>query len=325
MREKLTDQEKCEILELLEAGHSRTYIAETVLGRKSRRSTIYDFLKSLEEQEDQQDWEEIERNHLNTIGKNAPRVLFLDIETAPLMSYVWGLWNNNVPLNMIHSDWFILGFAVSWGDSEEVKYYDNRNAEDIEDDSSLMEKLWYYLDQADIVVGHNARKFDIKKIKARMLKHDFIPFSTVRMYDTMDMAKRNFALTSNKLEYIASLISPEDLQKSKHSEFAGFELWKELLNGNERAWDEMGDYCKQDVAVNKDIFWKLYQWDNKAPNFQIYTGEPVDLDEWENIGYHYTNNGKYIKYRHKLTGIQRRGKINLLSAEVRKSQLVNIL
>ena len=31
-----------------------------------------------------------------------PKVLVFDIETAPMLGYVWGLWENNVALNQVH-------------------------------------------------------------------------------------------------------------------------------------------------------------------------------------------------------------------------------
>ena len=34
-----------------------------------------------------------------------PKVLIYDIETAPIMSYVWRLWDQNVGLNQIEQDW----------------------------------------------------------------------------------------------------------------------------------------------------------------------------------------------------------------------------
>lgn len=314
---RLTEEEKDEIIKLYNLGVSSREIARRVLGRKSRKTTVNDFLATLRKDKNM--------NYIQKLGSNAPKVLFFDIETAPMLGYVWSLWNNNVPLNMLHSDWYILSFAVSWADSEEVHYYDNRHANDLEDDRTLMEILWDYLEEADIVVGHNIRKFDVRRIKARMIQHGIKPFSHVKIYDTMEMSKRNFDFPSHKLEYIASILCPENEQKSKHSKYAGFDLWKGVMNGDQEAWDEMAEYCPQDVVTNKAIFWKMYCWDNKAPNFEVYTGEEVDMTQWEDIGFYYTTHGKYKKYRHKDTGMQRRGKINLLDKDVRISQLVNMI
>jgi hypothetical protein len=46
--------------------------------------------------------------------RNGPRILFLDIETAPLQSYHWGLWDQNIGLEQIGTEWSILSFSAKW-------------------------------------------------------------------------------------------------------------------------------------------------------------------------------------------------------------------
>ena len=41
-------------------------------------------------------------------------------------------------------------------------------------------------------------------------------------------------------------------------------------------------------------------------------------------GFHYSNLGKYKRYRNKITGVQRRSRVNLLPKEKRDSLLSNI-
>jgi len=42
------------------------------------------------------------------------KILILDIETAPLLANLWGIWNQNVQLDNIYCDWFILTWAAKW-------------------------------------------------------------------------------------------------------------------------------------------------------------------------------------------------------------------
>lgn len=42
-------------------------------------------------------------------------------------------------------------------------------------------------------------------------------------------------------------------------------------------------------------------------------------------GFHYSNLGKYKKYRHKITGQQKRSRVNLLPKEKKDSLLANIV
>lgn len=250
-------------------------------------------------------------------------LLFIDIETAPLISHMWSLWQNGFGLNQLQEDWYILSFTAKWSDSEEIIYYDQRNAENKEDDKKLLQKIWNLLDKADFVVGHNIRKFDTKKINARFILNGMTKPATFRQIDTLEMAKANFAFTSNKLEYLTDKLCTK-YKKSKHKKFHGHTLWSECLKNNPEAWEEMREYNVMDVLSNQELFEILLPWDNRLPNFDLYTDEVIDLSEWEPNGYHYTNLAKYTRYRHRVTGQQRRGRVNLLSKEKRQSLLANI-
>ena len=60
-----------------------------------------------------------------------PRILLIDIETAPLLSYTWGTWDQNIGLNQIEQDTYILSWAAKWYDGSGVMYKDQRNAKDL--------------------------------------------------------------------------------------------------------------------------------------------------------------------------------------------------
>ncbi len=105
----------------------------------------------------------------------APRVLLFDIETAPVLGYVWRLFEQNVALNQIHTDWYVLAWAAKWLDEpdDRVMYMDQRFSQDIEDDRPLLRPLHRLLDEADIVITHNGKQFDVKKVNARFAIQGF--------------------------------------------------------------------------------------------------------------------------------------------------------
>jgi RNase_H superfamily len=255
---------------------------------------------------------------------NAPKILFLDIETAPMLAYVWQLFDVNVGLNQIHKDWHLLSFAAKWKDRKEVFYADQRNQKDIADDKSLMEKIWKLLDSCDVLVGQNIKAFDRKKINARFLAHGMTPPSSYKMIDTLSIAKKNFALTSSKLEYMSSNFNTK-FKKQSHKKFPGFVLWTECLKGNLEAWDEMKKYNIYDVLATEELYNKLAPWE-PAINFSIYSNA---LDHtcscgnktFKNKGYAYTSSGKFKRYlcTNPLCGKESRGKENLLTIEKRQS------
>lgn len=253
----------------------------------------------------------------------SPRILFLDIETSSLLLNAFSIWNVNASLEQIEEDWNILSFCAKWADSDEIYYYDLSDQVNPVDDNQLCHLLYEFLDEADFVVGHNSKRFDIKKIYARMLSNGVSKPSPFRQIDTLEIAKREFGFTSNKLAYLTDKFCVE-YKKLDHGKFSGFTLWKECMKGNQEAWEEMELYNKYDVLSLEELFYILAPWDSKFPNMSVYLSEIESLDEWEHVGYHYTNLSKFDKYRNKVTGQYRRGRKNLLSKEKRASLLTNI-
>jgi transposase len=254
---------------------------------------------------------------------NGPKILFIDIELKPILAQVWQLWDNNVGLPQIQEDWSILSFCAKWGHSEEIIYHDLSEAEDFEDDYELLEILWDLLNEADFVVGQNSKRFDVKKINARLILNGFPKPSSFRQIDTFEIAKRQFGFTSNKLQYMTEKLC-KMYKKRTHQQFPGHLLWSECLKGNPEAWKEMRDYNIDDVRSLEELYGILASWDNTLPNFDVYIDAVPDMSEWIEDGFVYTNLGKFQRYRNLRTGVQRKGRTNLLSKEKRTSLLANI-
>ena len=194
-------------------------------------------------------------------------------------------------------------------------------SEKTEDD--LLQELHNLLDEANFVIAHNGRRFDMKKIRARMITRGFKPYSPVRIIDTLEIAKKEFAFTSNKLLYLTRLLCKKN-QKSGHEKFAGHILWKEFVRGNPEAIKCMREYNILDVTSLQELYDILAPWSSKLPVFEIYQDMP-SMKDWVEAGFHYSNLGKYRLYRHKVTGQYRRGRSNLLTKEQRASLLANIV
>jgi DNA polymerase elongation subunit (family B) len=253
-----------------------------------------------------------------------PKVLIFDIETAPILGYVWSLWENNVALNQIHSDWHVLSWSAKWlhEPATHVMYSDQRGVKNIEDDKALLQKIWNLLDEADVVITQNGKSFDQKKLNARFILNGFQPPSSYKHIDTKLIAKRHFAFTSNKLEYMSDKLCTK-YKKLKHSKFSGFELWKECLAGNIEAWKEMETYNKYDVLALEELYMKLIPWDSSV-NFNLYHDDVQNTCKCGSTlfiknGFYYTAAGKFQKHRCKGCGAEIRDRLNLFSKEKKES------
>lgn len=305
------------IVELHEQGMSNREIARTFLNRESRESYVRLVLK-------RHGAVSLPLTNATNPDYQRAKILILDIETAPLRAHLWSMWQHGVGLNQIETDWYMLSFVAKWAHEDEVVYRDISDVYDSETDVTLLQDLWDLLDEADFVVGHNVKKFDLKKINARFILNGLGKPSSYRVIDTMLIAKALFGFTSNKLEYLTDRLCTK-YKKSKHTKFPGHMLWVECLKGNPEAWAEMEEYNKFDVLSNQELYEVLMPWDSRLPNFDLYVDGLLDMSVWVEDGFHYTNLGKYQRFRNTRTGQQRRGRTNLLTKEKRQQLLANIV
>lgn len=258
-----------------------------------------------------------------------PKIGLIDIETAPLGAHVWGLFDQTVGLNQITQEWSILSFCYKelHAPRSQLVYMDNSARKDPRDDSELAHALWHIMHDNDILIAQNGKRFDMRKIRARLLLNKLSPPSPVKVEDTMLMARQVAAFTSNKLEWLSTYLS--NVQKSKHKAFPGFELWAECLKGNPKAWASMRKYNIPDVLSMEQVYLNLRPWVRGHSNLAVYTDStkqacPVCLSEdLKQDGHSYTNVGKYPRYQCNSCGAWSRGRKTVNSLDKRKALLTS--
>lgn len=257
---------------------------------------------------------------------NKPKILTLDIETAPITAYTWGLFKQNIGLNQIKADWHLIAFAAKWMDKKKTMYLDNRHNKDITDDRRLLIALSGLLNEADIVVTQNGEAFDLKKINARAVINGLPPIKPVASTDILKEGRKVFSFTSHKLEYVADKVNKK-YKKLKHSKYPGFDLWAAVLKNDQKAWKEMEIYTIHDVLSTEEIYKTIQGWIatqaissfNDSSRMQCRCGNT----RLEKRGYAYTPAGKYQIYHclRKSCGKWPRSPMNLLSKEKRQGTL----
>jgi DNA polymerase elongation subunit (family B) len=256
--------------------------------------------------------------------KTGPRILILDIETLPMVTYNWGLYDQNIPLNMIKDDWTVLSWAAKWLDDppSKIMYADQKGVKNIRNDKGILKKMHALMDEADVIIGQNSDSFDIKKLNARFVINGLPPPTTYKKIDTKKLAKKHFAFTSNGLEYMSDKLNKK-YKKLKHGKYPGIKLWLECMAGNKEAFVELKKYNIHDVLATEELYQTLVKWDT-ATNFNVYieAHDPVctcGSTRFKFNGYKYLESGKYNRYKCLECGKESRGKENLLSKEKRKA------
>ena len=230
--------------------------------------------------------------------KQVPRILIVDIETSPMKAFVWSRWKQNIYLDQTISEWFMLCWSAKWLGEDKV-YGERVKCEDVlkEDDSKIIRGLWELLDEADIVITHNGKRFDIPKINSRFLINELPPPSPYKQIDTLEVTKREFGFSSNKLDALLDYFGYEKKLNTS------FELWKKCLEGDKESLDYMLTYNKKDVTQLELVYLKLRPYIKGHPNLGIY----YDIEKEQCghcastelifTGYTYSNVSKFSTYR----------------------------
>lgn len=194
-----------------------------------------------------------------------PAILFFDIETAPLRIYAWKTWQTDAI--KVERDWHMLSWSAKWHDGKQTTKalcdYDGYKPHS-EDDGQLVTELWELFAKADVIVGHNLDRFDIKKTNTRAILNGLKPTSPFATVDTLKVAKKHFAFTSNRLDSLG-----EVLGLGRKVKTGGFELWEGCMSGNEKAWAKMKRYNAKDVTLLIKVYEKLLPWIGNHPNLAV--------------------------------------------------------
>lgn len=187
------------------------------------------------------------------------KILAFDIETSPIISYNWGVWEQNAI--KIVKDWHILCFAYQWVGEKEIHYVKGNG----KDDKSVAKALWKLFDEADVVMAHNGNDFDIKKARARFIHHGLTAPSPFKSIDTKVIAKRIFGFNFNSLNEVAKYLGCPFLKLDT----GGFSTWEGCMADDQKAWEKMIRYNKRDVKVLVWIYNKLKSYMPNHPNMNL--------------------------------------------------------
>jgi len=111
------------------------------------------------------------------------------------------------------------------------------------------------MDDADIVIGHNSDKFDIRKLNTRFLLHDYGVPRKYRQLDTLKISRKYFSFESNKLDFINARIGNLPKHEMELSDWINI-----CLNGDQRTLDKMARYNIGDVREGKKAYLKMKDW-----------------------------------------------------------------
>lgn len=191
--------------------------------------------------------------------------LLIDVEVAPNLATIWGIFNQNIGINQLLETSRVLCYTAQWY-GEKQAYFGSEYDMGHED---MINSLHELLDEADAVIHYNGKRYDVPVINREFLKYGLIPPSPYKQIDLMQVVKKNFRFVSNKLDHVC-----DELGIGRKSSTGGHELWLKCMDGDPKAWKIMEEYNIQDVALLGALYEKLVPWISDHPNMALY----VDSD-----------------------------------------------
>lgn len=223
------------------------------------------------------------------------KLLTIDVETRPIEARTWGLWGQNIGINQITDAGGLLCFAGKFHGESRIHFASLWD----DGEKAMARELYRLFDQADAVAGWNSDKFDIRWIQAQFLKHGMGRPSSFVKLDLMKSVKRQVALPSYKLDFVAQWLG-----LGKKVRTGGFDLWNDVLAGDPKAQGLMRRYNIQDTRLTEKVFDRLNEkgWVLGLPNASIEGGECCTNPQCQSErlirrGYSVTKTRKYARYQ----------------------------
>ena len=211
------------------------------------------------------------------------KIVTFDIENMANLLWSWSTYGGKNGWNAIATEfpWHIMCFAYKWlGKKAEVvsvwdykgykpfleRHEDGTLTVNPQNEYDLMLEMRNILHEADIVVGWNSKRFDIKKVQSKMIALGIEPPSPFKQIDVMQEKKRLADSNSNKLEDTG--IEWGLGRKLQHE---GWPLWMGCAEGDQKSMRKMERYNIQDVNLTEKCYLYLRPWMQTHPNLNAYT------------------------------------------------------
>ena len=206
---------------------------------------------------------------MKTDYRRDAKVLFYDLEVAPRLGYYYGTYDVT-PIKEVRPP-ILLSISWKWLGDKKVNSLTifDRATVDPYNDKLLVDELWKLLDECQIAVGHNSKRYDDKMSNFFFIKHGLTPPSPYKEFDTLQTAKKYFKFDCNKLDYLGKLLVGEGKTEVTYGD-----VWEDLLEGNKkekkRASELMKKYNENDVLLLEKIYNKMLPWATNHPNMALF-------------------------------------------------------
>lgn len=235
-----------------------------------------------------------------------PKILFIDTETSPVLGWSYDFYDTN--LLDVYRDWSFFCFSWKWLGEKTVHLDSIKKPRDMWDfvkhpdnDYQIVRHLWRLLDECEIAIGHNIRRFDVRKIYSRFLYFKLPPPSPFKAVDTLAENRRISADTKNSLEF---LVKHRHLGEKMEND--GWPMHRRYMEGSKKDITNMHEYCKRDTDILEPLYKNLLPYISGHPNLDNIPGGTIcprcGSSDLEKRGVSSNKTTQYIRIRCKSCG-----------------------
>ena len=171
-------------------------------------------------------------------------------------------------------------FAAEW----EVGGYDG-----------FMRAVWDVFDRADLIIGHNADRFDARHLMGGWAEMGLPAPSPYKVVDTLKTARGTFAYESNTLDALNKRLGI-DAKTDKYD----VKIARAAVNGDREAQAVLESYNRGDIVASEALFDRLRPYARNIPHLGMWTDDELACPS---CGHSMTVTGKTVhanvqKYEH---------------------------
>jgi hypothetical protein len=195
-----------------------------------------------------------------------PCILNIDGEISPSVTGSFKFWGDASPFRIWVPRKIISISAKVYGTDEvwcrSVADYSNYRTHEFAplalhliDESRLLRDFFKRFKEADLVVGHNVKKFDMKFLRTRAAFYNINPLDEPPQEDTLTIIKKYFALERNTLDYACKYFGIEGKTEQRYDD-----LIDGCIAGDMKKWATLKEYNIQDVVIDEKLYSKVAPW-----------------------------------------------------------------
>ena len=208
---------------------------------------------------------------MTKLAEKKPKILFYDIETRPLLAYIWRLGEQVVYHHQLAKWGYrydIICISYAWDDGKPAKTLHWGYKE--QDSSRVIRAFDEIIKQATVTIGKNSDKFDVKHINTQRLLQN-LPALPQWMDYTDDVEKqlrKHFVFPSYSLDYVSKELGLGGKVKME------FQNWIDIVEKkNEASFRKMLEYNRKDVEDTRAIWNRIKPHIKPKLNMATFHGE----------------------------------------------------